>query len=840
MEALLENAGPAVLPRTPSVTSSTILEAATQPKSVKRPRPVKSCIECRKRKLKCDRLGPCSQCQKSRRPCKYTDQENGNGSDVSDGESTERPVKRPQHVAGLPDGDYSRPYSQSNSVLEHYQRPPPPGMEEMAARLELLEKRLDGIVTDKASPTLSYRQASMTIRTGRPLNLTFRFPGGPPRDGTQALLNIFDEAEDLLRTVSRTEHLRQLFARLQNACQTLQKERHKALEPITVFVDSMLPIQKRMVDILPSRPVCDRLVKLYFVVSEGLYRTVHIPSFQQEYAGYWDGKGCNGGFLPRLLCMMCIAARFGTDSRGLGHERYTGIHIPTACALVRHWLDDNRKKQLTDLTTLETELLLLRAQRTITSYQRSCWAQLGYVVRMAMTMDLHRDPSELPSITPFAGELRRRLWYSIIEMDLHVSLVCKLPFAIRQGEYTCRPPLNIDDSVLLPTVHALPAPLPLDHLTANRLQSYTSRTLAARTEAASLLSHLHLLDSYSPVLSAGEKLEAIISDVNALFPRHACLNPEDKHKEWRHRAILDMHARRPLLALYRPFALGLHSNSKDGGGGDPNCPPHIELSYLKSAMAILCHLDEIDPRSPGYDDVVAMYLFVMKKDLVEAGLSVCAYAKRCSQSLQQHQYQNHQQQQHHSPERDGWYGGHHYHHYHDKHGGADMIGPATNRFPWSTATMLQTVERMFDRLLGMIPHFCGGDDLKEIVALGVVLGVVQPGNGERKLAKTRAVMGRLLDAIQAAVPSPVMGHSLTGTTNAGAAATYGVGGGPGSGSGALTGNGTGPTGAGAVVMNGFAVDGVNEEMFNWGNFWNSWDLTTTGGDGQPQQHYGQH
>jgi hypothetical protein len=57
-----------------------------------------------------------------------------------------------------------------------------------------------------------------------------------------------------------------------------------------------------------------------------------------------------------------------------------------------------------------------------------------------MTMSLGRDPSELPAVPGFLGECRRRLWFTIMEMDLHLSLTCGLPCAIRQGEYTCKPP----------------------------------------------------------------------------------------------------------------------------------------------------------------------------------------------------------------------------------------------------------------------------------------------------------------------------------------------------------------------------------------------------------------
>ncbi|KAK4133171.1 hypothetical protein BT67DRAFT_383619, partial [Trichocladium antarcticum] len=364
-----------------------------------------------------------------------------------------------------------------------------------------------------------------------------------------------------------------LFASLRNACHALKVEHQKALEPITVFVDSMMPIQKRMADILPPRPVRDRLLDRYFVVAEGLYRIVHIPSFQQEYARYSDAQGCNDSFLPRLLCMLCIAAGSGSGSgsRGLAHDRSTSVHIPTACVLVRHYLDHLRRRHVVDLTTLQTELLLLHALGTIDPQQQPTWAQLGYIVRMAMTMGLHRDPSETPSITPFAGECRRRLWFTVLEMDLHASLLCNLPPAIRPSEYSCRPPDNIDDTALLPTTNPLPEPHPLDHPTTTHLQAYAARTLPARLQAAALLSRLNTLPpSPSAVLAVGATLEAMLHDISTLFPtpqpdthlphtqhHHHLPQPQQQPPQKQHRPrsgpLLDMHLRRTLQALYRPF-----------------------------------------------------------------------------------------------------------------------------------------------------------------------------------------------------------------------------------------------------------------------------------------------
>lgn len=122
-----------------------------QIRSVKRARPVRSCAKCRKRKLRCDRLCPCSQCQKSSRTCKYTiENDSSNLSDASDGEAT-KPVRRSAKRSYVPaatvggsgvgagrvgDGPYASAQSGELSVR--------PLLEELAGRMERLEKHLMG------------------------------------------------------------------------------------------------------------------------------------------------------------------------------------------------------------------------------------------------------------------------------------------------------------------------------------------------------------------------------------------------------------------------------------------------------------------------------------------------------------------------------------------------------------------------------------------------------------------------------------------------------------------------------------------------------------------------
>ena len=116
----------------------------SQSRSVKRPRPVKSCTECRKRKLKCSRLCPCSQCQKSGRICRYAaDNDSGNLSDGSDMETadTSRFLKRnwplgESGVGGTAGGELTpgRNGDPSGRAL----------LEELTGRMEKLERHLLG------------------------------------------------------------------------------------------------------------------------------------------------------------------------------------------------------------------------------------------------------------------------------------------------------------------------------------------------------------------------------------------------------------------------------------------------------------------------------------------------------------------------------------------------------------------------------------------------------------------------------------------------------------------------------------------------------------------------
>ncbi|KAI5927929.1 fungal-specific transcription factor domain-containing protein [Camillea tinctor] len=591
----------------------------TPSRSIKRPRPVKSCLECRRRKLKCDRLLSCSQCQRSQRTCRYAAE--GEAVSVSDGSDVDMPEKAPKRSCHPPPLAPSHTSSRSSisyansSVLDDH-----------ATRIERLEKLLlarSPSLPDTTLGTRNQRPAAspLTIR-GLSVKggLRTRFFG---QSSVRVLLNLFDEAKDIMLSGDGSDEIREKFLNIQRISKALQDEHRKVTAPITVFVDSMTPIQKRMADVLPSKPTCDHLVRMYLGGTENLYRVLHIPTFKTQYRLYWEGRPQHESFLPQLLSVLCIGYRFLGLGQGQYHDR-DGIHIPTACALVRAWLDSLRGKQLVEFSTLQAEVLRLMAQRMLDAQNQESWTHLGLIVRMAMTMGMHRDPSEFaPKIQPFWAEMRRRVWYTILELDVHMSMQCNLPSCIREGDFTCQPPRNVNDEDLRPDIVETPASRPFEEDTDNRVQAFAARSLPYRFQIVDLINRIDNLQDYQQVLDLGNALECVLEDVRYLLPTPP--SPEaaaDSRRLWMTRVILDMNCRRPLLALYRPFALS-----------SPDAPQQIMTGYLRSSMVLLSYLDEVDPASPEYQSIWHLHHLVLKQDILQAAFGVCYYIKQTSHGI---------------------------------------------------------------------------------------------------------------------------------------------------------------------------------------------------------------
>lgn len=86
---------------------------------------------------------------------------------------------------------------------------------------------------------------------------------------------------------------------------------------------------------------------------------------------------------------------------------------------------------------------------------RATWSLCGLVVRIAITLGLHRDGSDF-NLPPFEAEIRRRTWWQICMLDVRTSDDHGCDPTIMVHTFDTRKPLNINDDDLSPTMIELP------------------------------------------------------------------------------------------------------------------------------------------------------------------------------------------------------------------------------------------------------------------------------------------------------------------------------------------------------------------------------------------------
>lgn len=74
------------------------------------------------------------------------------------------------------------------------------------------------------------------------------------------------------------------------------------------------------------------------------------------------------------------------------------------------------------------------------------WLLQGMLVRLALSAGYHRDPRNFPNLSPFAGEMRRRVWMFIVQMDLRLSSQMGLPRLLKSQHSDTAKPRNLLDT----------------------------------------------------------------------------------------------------------------------------------------------------------------------------------------------------------------------------------------------------------------------------------------------------------------------------------------------------------------------------------------------------------
>ncbi|RDH28843.1 hypothetical protein BDQ94DRAFT_183139 [Aspergillus welwitschiae] len=473
-----------------------------------------SCVECHRRKVRCDRSDPCRRCSKAKIRCFYDTDDRPRASwsherslandQVSVRQSSTVTTGLPSHALRDTSGSHIGAQEIPLSPLGH--------SPEASVRGTMSKSRLFGTT----HPITTYLQCDEIYSANSSLHSAGR------RDSAWSALLV--EAQTLIassKAMART-------AKKQYACGN--------------------PTLDDAARALPPPEVCDVVVGHYMRIWEGPFRILHRVAFQREYSTFWEDSTKRRPIFTIILCLvMSIGVHFCHDEN---IEARIRPHILLWLHVAQSWLSNARGKDLATISGLQTQCLLSVSLQFNEANLQRIWLAQGVLLRNAMYMGLHRDGRHFPDMPFYHVEMRRRLWSTILELDLQVTLDLGMVPTTSEHEFDSLPPMNLDDEVFNETTKAAPTPAANSAPTDSSLQITLRRTLVHRMMIARLMNDSFNEPSYEDILQATNELTKLLSTTKQ---RLDVLVTEGKARA-AHQNLIDFLTRRFLIAMHRPFA----------------------------------------------------------------------------------------------------------------------------------------------------------------------------------------------------------------------------------------------------------------------------------------------
>ncbi|KAG4282378.1 hypothetical protein FPRO06_09051 [Fusarium proliferatum] len=266
---------------------------------------------------------------------------------------------------------------------------------------------------------------------------------------------------------------------------------------------------------LPPRQVCDTLVSVFFLSHYTMMPILHPTKFQQEYELFWDSPSeTSPVWISLLLALLSLSAGVYEIS---GMARSSPFPIPSSKALSKKTQECLLLSNYTAANehAVEAFLLLLvgcwlRAKVSDTNL----WFLMGKVVQLAICKGYHRDSAKVPGsrISPFDGEMRRRVWVCLYQLDSLMSFQMGLPSMIPSDFCDTELPRNLNQSDFYPGIVELPPSRPLSE---NTTMSYAIVKASVMGMFKKVVKHTRYLTplSYEETISLDAEARAVYDKI---------------------------------------------------------------------------------------------------------------------------------------------------------------------------------------------------------------------------------------------------------------------------------------------------------------------------------------
>ncbi|KLJ12597.1 hypothetical protein EMPG_12383 [Blastomyces silverae] len=388
----------------------------------------RSCVTCRRRKVRCNKIHPCSNCNKANIECVFPG-----------------PGRAPRKPKNGPDGELLARLKRVEGVLK-----------KLGAELND-DNRLD------CEPSLSSQPGESKNLKPSPHQVDTGLKHPDPRNLAQH--EVEQEFGRLVIGDGRSRYVSNRFwARLGDEVEEMRDilgassddeenypspDSHGLLSTHSQSHDGFLFGYSSLSQSLRElHPNPDQMLILWDAYLENvapLIPIVHKPTLRKCYlraCDSLDSLNKNTEAAMFSIYHAAITSMDGSQCRSLlGEDRQVMLsrsRVAMEQAMARANL--LRSQSVVLLQAVVLYLLCVRRQDD----SRYVWSMVAIVVRLAQGLGVHRDGSTF-SLPPFETEMRRRLWWHISLLDLQVAEDHGCDPFIYEPFYDARIPLNIND-----------------------------------------------------------------------------------------------------------------------------------------------------------------------------------------------------------------------------------------------------------------------------------------------------------------------------------------------------------------------------------------------------------
>ncbi|KAI9728333.1 MAG: hypothetical protein M1828_003733 [Chrysothrix sp. TS-e1954] len=410
----------------------------------------RSCVTCRKRKVRCDKRNPCSNCTKAHIECIFP----------APGRAPRKPRKPPdsellarlrklegvvQSLGGSTDDVPHSPSSFAGTTLGR-QGPAP------------LWESTDGSHDDARSATSSDQakhnaQADWAADHHR-TSLDSNFGRLVLNEGKSRYINgnywanLSNEVEDLKEILHNSTESDE--DDVSPGTSTPGSPSHHG------FMFGPSRSSKDLHRLHPPPPLFEEYWEIFDGHVNQLVKMLHRPTMKHQILALKDDpSNCTKGMEALLFAIYFSAI---TSSSPEECQAISGEARDVLVSRYRHATEEALARAhflvTEELIVLQALIIFLLGLR-LHEDPRHIWSLTGLVVRIAVTMGLHRDGTNF-NLSPFEVETRRRMWWQVCILDVRLSEDHGCDPSIIEHTSDTRFPLNINDDDISPTMTESP------------------------------------------------------------------------------------------------------------------------------------------------------------------------------------------------------------------------------------------------------------------------------------------------------------------------------------------------------------------------------------------------